>query len=921
MERNASDNYNNETSNSQDAFKHAFISLLNEYVSQGMERNAAAARALVQLRSRVIPATSPTPASASLPVPVLTPTLEYTPLPNPPSLKSTVEPPRALDPKPDVKDAAAPIPALEKEPAISAKPLNPPAKIPPTVVSAPEPALTPACIRQLIQSCEASNAYTVLIRAAGSFFRSIERLEDSYSPDSIKGVDPESKGDPSRAPSIGNSTANCQSSGINIDIQAVHEAYTLLLACPSEGVGNSIGHALEYLASNLLLQAETCNIAHKLKPFLIILEYPKLVLDVPHHSMILMHTLTRALQRLPTRGKLWLVHWWRVHCDSIRLTSYIQKFHLYINHCASKQAPDDARTAVRALALLWAAWTPLSDTFASVHAAVSCDVFKNQALNKEYIQTRQGRGHEYISWIKDRDGDIDGTGITRQAGAGGLSSQARQMATATASATVSGVSRTASSGGTDAAVGTVPYNTSSATTTSDTKQSGSNTSAVTGHATSSEMDVSVTEAVALPPINMSKVLDDLQAALPAFVTVNFDSFISYPFLLTAQSKSLILEIDGMYRQRQEHDREMQGALARGQQTISTNSLYLILRVRREFLIADTLSQIPYFESQDFRKELKVVFDEEDGVDAGGVKKEYFQLMMKRLLDPAYGMFKYYSDTRLLWFSSDCLEQPSEYELVGLLTGIAIYNGVILDLSMPSVLYKKLKNITPTLADLAVLQPDLAQGLQALLDYDGDVAATFSQTFEITFERYGEVCCEELVAGGAEIVVDNVNREAYVAAYVTYLLDKSVAPQFNAFAAGFRKVCNGAVMDFFSSAELELLICGGRNLNFQELRAGTVYQDGYNADDTAIGFFWDVLFEFNEQEKRTFLKFVTGSDRCPIDGLAQLKMTVSKNTDENSRLPSAHTCFNHLLLPAYSSVSVMRERVRFAMENTEGFGLR
>ena len=78
-------------------------------------------------------------------------------------------------------------------------------------------------------------------------------------------------------------------------------------------------------------------------------------------------------------------------------------------------------------------------------------------------------------------------------------------------------------------------------------------------------------------------------------------------------------------------------------------------------------------------------------------------MMKSLLDPSFGMFKYFEDTRLLWFSSDCLEQPSEYELVGVLTGIAIYNGVILDLCMPSALYKKLTGDSTTLQDLAVLQ--------------------------------------------------------------------------------------------------------------------------------------------------------------------------------------------------------------------------
>lgn len=41
---------------------------------------------------------------------------------------------------------------------------------------------------------------------------------------------------------------------------------------------------------------------------------------------------------------------------------------------------------------------------------------------------------------------------------------------------------------------------------------------------------------------------------------------------------------------------------------------------------------------------------------------------------------------------------------------------------------------------------------------------------------------------------------------------------------------------------------------------------------------------------------------------------------SSRLPSAHTCFNHLLLPEYSSKEKLRERLLAAIHNAEGFGM-
>jgi ubiquitin-protein ligase E3 A len=56
-------------------------------------------------------------------------------------------------------------------------------------------------------------------------------------------------------------------------------------------------------------------------------------------------------------------------------------------------------------------------------------------------------------------------------------------------------------------------------------------------------------------------------------------------------------------------------------------------------------------------------------------------------------------------------------------------------------------------------------------------------------------------------------------------------------------------------------------------------------------------------------------------LARLEFTVSRNGSDDTRLPSAHTCFNHLLLPAYSSLEVMRDKLRYAITHNEGFGLR
>ena len=58
------------------------------------------------------------------------------------------------------------------------------------------------------------------------------------------------------------------------------------------------------------------------------------------------------------------------------------------------------------------------------------------------------------------------------------------------------------------------------------------------------------------------------------------------------------------------------------------------------------------------------------------------------------------------------------------------------------------------------------------------------------------------------------------------------------------------------------------------------------------------------DKRRFLFFVTGSDRSPVRGLESLNMVIERHGDKDQMIPSAHTCFNHLLLPHYSSKSIL-----------------
>lgn len=57
-----------------------------------------------------------------------------------------------------------------------------------------------------------------------------------------------------------------------------------------------------------------------------------------------------------------------------------------------------------------------------------------------------------------------------------------------------------------------------------------------------------------------------------------------------------------------------------------------------------------------------------------------------------GMFNYYESSALFWFNGASKENLREFNLIGVLMGLAVYNSIILDVRFPLVCYKKL--LTP-----------------------------------------------------------------------------------------------------------------------------------------------------------------------------------------------------------------------------------
>ncbi|XP_062419391.1 ubiquitin-protein ligase E3A isoform X2 [Pungitius pungitius] len=399
------------------------------------------------------------------------------------------------------------------------------------------------------------------------------------------------------------------------------------------------------------------------------------------------------------------------------------------------------------------------------------------------------------------------------------------------------------------------------------------------------------------------------------------SFQSCPFVLSVVTKNQGLYYDNRIRMYSERRLTALYSMVQGQQP----NPYLKLKVRRDHIIDDALVRLEMISMEnpsDLKKQLFVEFEGEQGVDEGGVSKEFFQLVLEEIFNPDIGMFSYDDDTKLFWFNSSSLENEAQYTLVGLVLGLAIYNNCILDVHFPMVVYRKLMGKKGTYLDLSDCHPSLFQSLKKLLEYDGNVEEDMMLTYQISHtDLFGNPMLHDLKEEGDQIPVTADNRQEFVDTYADYILNKSVERQFKAFRKGFLMVTKESPLKYlFRPEEVEMLICGSRKLDFEALEKTTEYDGGYSKDSQIVKDFWETIHSFGEEQKRLFLQFTTGTDRAPVGGLGKLKMIIAKNGSDTDRLPTSHTCFNALLLPEYSSKDKLRERLLKAITYAKGFGM-
>jgi len=326
--------------------------------------------------------------------------------------------------------------------------------------------------------------------------------------------------------------------------------------------------------------------------------------------------------------------------------------------------------------------------------------------------------------------------------------------------------------------------------------------------------------------------------------------------------------------------------------------------------------------------LKVKFRGEPGVDVGGVRKEWFLLLSRELLNPDYALFSVLPDCT---YKPNILSHVNRHHLqyfrfIGYLIGLALINNVLLDFRLYSGFYKAVLNLPISRTDLKFEHEDLYKNLCSILE-NRECIEDLCLDFTADIMQFDEIKNFELKDGGASIPVTSDNVEEYVDLLTEFRLLKGIEKQMDSLVKGIDTIFPLSYLKLLTEKELEILLCGDKSLDIDDWKRNTLYS-GYSRKSPQIQWFWKIVEDLTDRERELLLEFVTSSNRVPIGGFAFLmsgdgikKFKIHKAPYYSERLPSSHTCFNELVLPEYPTQEILQERLLYAVvHSNKGFAL-
>lgn len=332
-------------------------------------------------------------------------------------------------------------------------------------------------------------------------------------------------------------------------------------------------------------------------------------------------------------------------------------------------------------------------------------------------------------------------------------------------------------------------------------------------------------------------------------------------------------------------------------------------------------------AQNFAVQPHVIFSGEIGIDAGGLAKDFANLLSRAIFDPENKMFDVWSRGAETvcpnpvitsidgQFASDTAAQ-TRAALAGKLLAMIFRSGLPWS-----------QHLHPKMIDALKQHP--CPTPENLADCHAMIKEMDPKKWQ-KWEDLRQFSAEELEAYGLTLQDDNAVTPENASDYIDEVLMQDVNNRWafmRTFWVGFAEVVGQtefAKCKALDAEQISIRFSGKRepinDAALEDWQANTTLfsvASGINGETIKARFF-AALRLMTEPERAAFLESVTGYTCMPVGGFANLQktkfsLTVLKNSE---LLPQGHTCFNRLDLPAYATPEKMAAKIRQYVEYTK-----
>ncbi|XP_034670108.1 apoptosis-resistant E3 ubiquitin protein ligase 1 isoform X1 [Drosophila subobscura] len=364
---------------------------------------------------------------------------------------------------------------------------------------------------------------------------------------------------------------------------------------------------------------------------------------------------------------------------------------------------------------------------------------------------------------------------------------------------------------------------------------------------------------------------------------------------------------------------------------------MALKVQREKILESSMKATKGFSVSDWCGNFEVTFQGEQGIDWGGLRREWFELVCGSLFDARGGLFCTFHDKH------QALVHPNptraahlklkHFEFAGKMVGKCLFESALGGSYRQLVRARFSRSFLAQLIGLRVHykyfeqdDPDLyLSKIKYILDTDLDATDTLELYFveELYDASNGQLSKTiELIPNGAKTRVTNASKNQYLDSLAQQRLCNSVKDEVDSFLKGLNSIIPDNLLSIFDENELELLMCGTGEYSISDFKSHHIANGNSAEFRRVLAWFWAGVSNFSQTEMARLLQFTTGCSQLPPGGFQELNPQFQITAAPTfGNLPTAHTCFNQLCLPDYESYEQFEKSLLLAIsEGSEGFGM-